>query len=456
MGKRIGSGAMGTVYEAICDGRSLAVKVLNRLQSAQVYRLKTEFRRLSQLSHPNVVAVYELFNEDEEWFFTMERVLGLPMHRHLAARALSDFEGSWDAELRILLRQLFEGVAAIHGAALVHRDIKPTNVLVAGDGRLVIVDFGLVSEQHPGGVGQTIDNRVSGTVGYIAPEVLGGGAATTASDCYAIGATIHQLVTKVLPIAAPRAPVSNDPGANQPLPPPAATWPPADLLHLCERLLSIQASARPNIDELLEVSRDWSSAALERPTQVNCAAETFVGRDNELKTLRDAYERARSGKTLIAFVHGSRGCGKTALLGNFVVQLRAEGVIVIEGRCSEWESVPYNGLDEVIDNYSRIVLKMQPDQAAHLVPRHAAEVVRVFPTLLRIDAFAEAARAQQSDVEEAWALRLRAVTGMKDALFRLAERHQLAIAIDDLQWVGADTLQVLSVLCPLQRPRTCS
>ncbi|HYQ14807.1 MAG TPA: AAA family ATPase, partial [Polyangiaceae bacterium] len=145
--------------------------------------------------------------------------------------------------------------------------------------------------------------------------------------------------------------------------------------------------------------------------------------------------------------------GKSALLQELAARLSSEGVVLLKGRCSEWESVPYKGLDEVIDQLSRLLLRMPDEQSAQFVPRSARAVARVFPTLLRVPTFRDAAQSASVDRNEETLLRQRAVSGIKDMFYRLAERHPIALIIDDLQWVDADTVQLLvELLAPPDTP----
>jgi serine/threonine protein kinase len=145
--RRLGEGGMGVVYEAFDRARQhkVALKTLFRVDAAGIYRLKQEFRALSGVAHPNLVALYELFAEAELWFFTMELVDG----RELVA-ALRDGAAPGDGALRDAFAQLVHGVQAIHAAGKLHRDLKPSNVLLTADGRVVILDFGLVIDPELG------------------------------------------------------------------------------------------------------------------------------------------------------------------------------------------------------------------------------------------------------------------------------------------------------------------
>ena len=454
VGTRLGGGAMGTVYEATDQGRPVAVKVLNRLQDFQVYRLKNEFRTLKGIVHPNVICVHELFREGDEWFFTMERVHGLPLDRHLEARRmLCDDPEANEADLRALVRQLIEGIATIHEAGLVHRDLKPTNILVSDDDRLVILDFGLVSEELPGGVGQTVDDRISGTFGYMSPNQLMGNCASFADDWYACGAILFQLLNG----GAPPGAASRLPGALAATRGPLLFHPdtPSDLEEMCRRLLSHDAAQRPSAAELLTLTAAFPDAEQARPRVSLPPPDPtrMVGRERELEYLRECHRRAESGESSVVLVHGACGVGKTMLLRQFADELRAHGAIVLEGRCSEWESVPHKGLDGIMDQCSRLLLRLPSDQALHLVPRHVAAVMRLFPVLERVPAFREAATVSPHQ-DDLWSLRPRAISGLKDMFYRLSERHRLVLVIDDLQWVDADTMQLLSeILCAPDCPR---
>lgn len=132
----LGSGGLGSVWRAERpDGTEVALKLLHSSSPSHVAQLKTEFRRMVDISHPNLAAQYELEEERGLLFFTMEQVDGQPWNLALTG-------ADW-AAIRAALRQLCAGVAALHNAGLIHFDLKPSNVLVQPDGRVVVLDFGL-------------------------------------------------------------------------------------------------------------------------------------------------------------------------------------------------------------------------------------------------------------------------------------------------------------------------
>ena len=147
--RKLGSGGFGEVYEVLDRERNalMAVKCLRTFQPEQLYRLKAEFRALSDIRHPNLINVFELFSSSDPPFFTMELLEGQDLGQYLSdtrpGYERSEPLSHW-YELREYLVQLCKGVIALHEADLLHRDIKPSNVFVTDRDRIVLLDFGLV------------------------------------------------------------------------------------------------------------------------------------------------------------------------------------------------------------------------------------------------------------------------------------------------------------------------
>jgi eukaryotic-like serine/threonine-protein kinase len=175
---RLGAGAMGTVFAAYDPrlDRKVAVKVLRTSEGAA--RVLAEARALAKLVHPNVVAVHDADELDGLVFIVMELAAGVPLRTWMAGSR------DWRDVARVV-REAGIGLAAAHAAGLVHRDIKPDNILVGHD-RTRVVDFGLANTQADG------DGTSAGTPFYMAPEVLAGSAATPASDQFSFGVTMYE------------------------------------------------------------------------------------------------------------------------------------------------------------------------------------------------------------------------------------------------------------------------
>ncbi|HVV50675.1 MAG TPA: serine/threonine-protein kinase [Polyangia bacterium] len=189
--KLIGRGGMGLVVEAwdATLGVAVAIKIVRSEYAGERQwseRLAREVKLARKIQHPNVCRVFDFGQADGRAFLSMELAEGGTLRSQLAegasrARPLADRLA--DA------RAVAAGVAAIHGAGIVHRDLSPQNVLRMKDGRLVVSDFGLATDSFDGA-----SSIHGGTVAYMAPEVLRGGRASVAADIWSLGAVIHEVV----------------------------------------------------------------------------------------------------------------------------------------------------------------------------------------------------------------------------------------------------------------------
>ncbi|MCW2987991.1 MAG: serine:threonine protein kinase [Solirubrobacterales bacterium] len=178
----LGRGGMASVWLAGDEvlERSVAVKVLADTIASDpefLARFRREARVAASLSHPNLIGVYDYAEGDERPYLVMEYVPGQNLAERMAAKAPIDCER--------LARELLGALAHIHAAGIVHRDIKPGNVLIAPDGSAKLIDFGIALPRNATAL--TLTGHLLGTARYIAPEVMAGGAATERSDLYSCG-----------------------------------------------------------------------------------------------------------------------------------------------------------------------------------------------------------------------------------------------------------------------------
>jgi eukaryotic-like serine/threonine-protein kinase len=184
--RELGRGGMGVVYEAFDPelNRIVALKVLRPELASQQQRLQGEAQAMATLSHPNVVTVYDVGTIDERVFLVMERVQGTKLSQWLLTEARTS-----DAIVAIFL-QAAEGLAAAHGAGIVHRDFKPENVLVSHNGRAQVTDFGLAISESDAKRESRFLNE--GTAGYMAPEQQRGEFVDARSDQYALCVALEE------------------------------------------------------------------------------------------------------------------------------------------------------------------------------------------------------------------------------------------------------------------------
>ncbi len=190
--RELGSGAMGVVFlgrDSVLD-RPVAIKVLRpEIATALLAeRFLREARVLAKLDHPNIVRIHQAGQAGGLFYFVMDRIEG---------ESLADLLGDGPlapAEVRRLGRDVLDALAVIHRAGVVHRDIKPGNILLSGS-RAMVTDFGIAREDSGLPSDLTVPGLVFGTPAYMAPEQAMGLAATSASDLFAVGATLYEAVT---------------------------------------------------------------------------------------------------------------------------------------------------------------------------------------------------------------------------------------------------------------------
>jgi len=187
----LGAGGMGVVYLArdLELDRDVAVKLLHSGDDRAHARLARESQALAKLNHPNVVTAHEVGRHGDASYLIMEYVDGGTVRDWLAATTRSP------AEIARVFAEAARGLAAAHAAGLVHRDVKPDNVLVGGDGRARVSDFGLVGADPSSSVRNTTETQVGvllGTLRYMAPEVLHGGSGDARSDQWSLCASLWE------------------------------------------------------------------------------------------------------------------------------------------------------------------------------------------------------------------------------------------------------------------------
>lgn len=452
--RHLGEGGMGLVFEAedLESGEHVALKTLKKPDAETLFRLKREFRALEEVRHRNLVRLRGLVVDEDLCFVTMELVSGesfLSYVRHVPAlrdgAPSADGRGFDEGRLRRTVAQVVLGLEALHDAGKVHRDVKPDNILVTVDERVVLVDFGLVAVMEGFGVADS-DGHVVGTAEYMAPEQgLGDAKITPAADLYAVGAMLYEALTGQVPFTGPWTHVLSAKLSEQP-PSPATLVGglPTDLVELCVELLAIEPEDRPTSRAVLErlggAEARQSEPTLPRP------GRTFMGREGPFRLLVRAAGRVRDGETTAVTIAATSGYGKTTLVRAFLFHLadEHEGTVILSGRCYEREAVPFKAMDSLVDELSAYWLSLDEDAARALVPPDAGLLGRLFPVLGRVPLVAESAeQALEVDAQE---LRTRAFSALRGVFRRIGEVHPLVLSLDDLQWVDPNTLLLLSDL----------
>lgn len=479
----LGSGGMGVVFEAYDrdnDG-SVALKLLPSLSASAATRFKNEFRALQGIHHPNLVGLRELFDHRGQLFFTMDLVRGVDIiafshgvgRRELttlaaatateatlraqatmesgtivAASRMATLQGLDETRLRSAFSQLARALLALHACGKLHRDVKPSNVLVTDAGKTLLLDFGLIVDlKHKLGK----DDFGLGTVSYMSPEQAAGAALSPASDWYSVGVMLYEALSGRLPFVGPPDEVLMRKQTEAVPPLESSASAPDVLVRLCHQLLQREPAARPGASEILSaLAPDGESTG---PGSAPTLQSSFVGRAAELTQLA---ERLRGGESspLITIIEGESGVGKTALAHEFLARSAASdpSLLVFRGRCSERELVPFKAFDAVAEDIVRQLEERLPRALGEPLALAALEDASLaFPVLARLSQ--ATTPVEPPTTIDAHVKRHLAFRGVRSLFELLGRHHRLILCIDDWQWVDADSIALFgALLAPPQPP----
>jgi serine/threonine protein kinase/tetratricopeptide (TPR) repeat protein len=477
----LGRGGAGTVY-LVRDrdtGDRLALKRLLRADEESLLRLKREFRALAGISHPNLVKLFELGQDETSAYFTMEYLAGEDLRQHLemdahgtednrlSLKAASANDNDNDSErgqvARVLsaFEQLATGVRALHGAGVLHRDLKPSNVMVS-DGRVVVLDFGIALEVGARANTITHDKLSFGTPAYVAPEQASGSHVGEANDWYAFGAMLYEALSGVLPIEGKLSELLQRKRTHAPQPiselVPAV---PNDVAELCMRLLRPKPEERPSGDHVLSVLRAHTGRistqsqdtrlSLTPTTRSQAEADhTLFGREHELAALWAAFRTTQEGGSAAVHVFGESGAGKSLLLHHFSDEVAREGFsamelqpLVLRSRCYERETLAFKALDAAMDALVS-QLSREPDlMVSHAMPRNLLALTQLFPVLKSLRVTRQLLALEKLPVAMSQ-MRAQAELAFSDLLTRQGQQRPVVLWFDDLQWGDLDSIGIIS------------
>lgn len=480
--RTLGQGGMGIVFAALDTelGHPVALKTVLDQSELSIDMLVHEFRA-RRVDHPNLIRLLDLWVDSQQVFYTMELLeavdLGCwarstdPMvHRSTVLREDADptdslpqtrsggrspFVLQQTRALARLCAQVVSALHTLHETGLVHRDVKPANILVASDERAILADFGLAASFRaaPGEPRRRV--LVGGTPGYMAPELLAG-YPTPASDFFALGATIVAIVTG----SPPRAPAEIGEFAD--------LCPHEGLARLVGRMLAVDECVRPSAEVLVEELSNIAEVApvplippqLRRNHSLSPTVVAFVGREHELAQLDSAFATIRQQRAALVCVSGPSGVGKTTLIGEWLRQVsvgsrkvcrgvatvhqknrhqenprreKNHELVVLRGHCHSHERVPFGGFDNALNNLSDFLLA---DTSREALTRDLEHLGLVFPQLRSYGGHKSPVNGRQQ--------RLAAFDELAVLLRRIAQTHSLVIWLDDVEFLDADTQSLLN------------
>lgn len=432
--QKVGQGGMGSVYRAL-DKLTAQMVALKRVTTPTdqldfasrtdgstdlAVSLAQEFRLLASLRHPNIISVLNYgFDDARQPYFTMD-FLNDPITITEAGEHQST-EGKI-----MLLVEMLQALAYLHRRGILHRDLKPSNVVVS-DGNIKVLDFGLSVRREQGAT------DASGTLSYMAPEVLLGQVADERADLYATGVIAYELFTGLLPFDDLSIYALIDKVLNRPFDLTPLKRLPREVSSIITQLLAKNPAERyQGADEVIAAfgqatGRQFSYETTTTRESFLQAAE-FVGRDDELDSLLAALETAKQGTGGLWLVGGESGVGKSRFINELRARTMVDGVLVLSGRSLSEGAQPFHiwrdslrwlAMLTDIDDFQAGVLKS-------VVPDLATLLERDVPTLPDLDPQATQDR----------------LLGVIESIFR-AQTDPILLLLEDLHWIGSESLAVL-------------
>lgn len=422
--ERIGEGGMGVVYRATdrLTGQPVALKQLevpttNLIFNSRMWTSDTqialahEFQVLASLRHPHIVSVLDYGFSNEGPFFTMTLLEGAQtVSAACRERSLT--------ECLDLLQQMFHALHYLHQRGILHRDLKPDNVLVVGD-TLYVLDFGLaIADPDP-------KAQPVGTLAYMAPEILQNQPPSHASDLYAAGIIAFECLTGRFPyrLGPLVTDLINDILYTEPR---THTIPDSDLASLVSHLMAKEPSRRPAqayaVIESLAVYQGRLPVESTALRESLLQAALLVGRETELSHLQAALHQARAGQGGLWLVGGESGVGKSRLMSEVQIHARVQGMQVLVGQATA--HLPYASWREPL----RHLTLLTPD----LTEREWQVICALVPDVVGAPAVSPKASGPQ----------------IQQAIVDILSRQPLPtlLLLEDLHDISAESLAILQAL----------
>ena len=485
----LGEGGMGVVYRARHgdSGESVALKTVRVPHAGMLGSIRREIHALSRIRHPGIVTFVDAGVEDGTPWYAMEILEGESLRalirRHGRSESTrvdrptdrtgvpnettalshsptvvtperpSDDQGPGPAPpaglsmpiqwVLDLARQICAPLAYLHGEGLVHRDLKPDNIVVRPDGTPVVVDFGVMS-QFGGQVARDaleVAGLAAGTWAYMAPEQARGDRVDARADLYSLGCILYELLTGNPPFGFQGG--SRIVRAHAEEPPASLVEVPRGLAELVMRLLAKEPNRRIGyaVDVASRLSDLGASAGMAGPpARPYLYRPVLSGRSAPMARVAESLEALRRGRGGHRLVAGESGVGKTRLLAEVGSLARRRGVEVLAGGCEELRPAPLGAFVEPLQAL-----------ADHCREKGVAAANRIFGPRGRVLSVIEPSLAglpgqdvypdpDELPLREA---RIRLFTSLQESLAARAGERKLLVLLDDLQWADELTLAFL-------------
>lgn len=492
--EELGSGGMGKVYKVLDKEikEAIALKLLNSEIASDektIERFRNELKYARKITHKNVCRMHDINREEETYFITMEYVPGEDL------KTIIKREGQLTEEKAIsLAQQICEGLAEAHRLGVVHRDLKPQNLMVDKEGTAHIMDFGIARSLEATGLTEV--GMIVGTPHYMSPEQLEGKEADQRSDIYSLGAMLYEMVTGKVPFEGKTTlSIALKHQTEIPLNPRELNSALSEELsttilkcldkdrerryQTTEELLAELKSIEAGLPGMSAPQKPKMPAFLiEGQVDIRFKRPVFVARSQELERLKKGLEASLSGQGQVIFVTGEAGSGKTALLQEFArhAQEAHPDLIVASGKCNAHTGIgdPYLPFIEVLSLLTGdveakwmagVISREHAIRLWNLLPLAAKTLLDNGPDLINIfvpgRALVSRSEAFVTGLTN-WLAGLKKLVERKSSLpadsalqqsnlfeqytrvlLALAQEKPLLLILDDLQWVDAGSASLI-------------
>lgn len=449
--RKLGQGGQKQVYLARDDrlDRDVVIALLktDQLAADSVPRLIREAQAMARLgSHPNIVTVYDIGDEEGRPFIVSQYVEGGSVADLL--KSADKHRLPFEQVLRIA-SQICHALVHCHSRGIIHRDLKPGNVWLTQDGTAKLGDFGLAVSADFSRI--TLEGALVGTVVYMAPELMLGHQAEPRSDLYSLGVLLYELVTGRPPFLGDQFVAIISQHINSP--PVAPSWHnpnvPQALETLILRLLAKTPQERP--ENAAEVAKALAAIGASAPTLAERAAPQdakslsrlaggiFIGRELETKELRVALNETLAGKGHLFMLVGEPGSGKTRMTEQLATYAHLCNAQVLAGSCYEGEGAPaFWPWLQIIRCYA---LDLERDALMSIMGPGAADIAQVVSEIK--ERLPDLPPPPSLEPEQA---RFRLFDSVTTFLKNASRLQPLVIILDDLHWADKPSLLLLQFL----------